>query len=129
MIESFMGKKETSTDELDAVGKALIPSYIGAFPRDAFPELKNNQCMIINEGDIKSGGWHWVAYYRKNNTNYFYDSFGRNKNMIKELRNKKVKSSDKDKEQNEDSEFNCGQRCLSWLICCEKFGPENALLI
>lgn len=34
------------------------------------------ECGIINLDDASGGGTHWVAYYKKANDVYYFDSFG-----------------------------------------------------
>lgn len=49
--------------------------------RNQLPEnVLVNECGIINLGSTKeystSRGTHWVAYYKKGNHKYYFDSFG-----------------------------------------------------
>ena len=61
----------------DSVKKLRIPSFRGVFVRDALPETPNkNECGILNLDDSSGNGTHWVLWYRKNNKNFYFDSYG-----------------------------------------------------
>lgn len=34
------------------------------------------ECAVINLDSMEGSGTHWVAYYKQNNTVYYFDSFG-----------------------------------------------------
>ena len=61
----------------DSVKKLRIHSFRGVFVRDALPETPNkNDCGILNLDDSSGNGTHWVLWYRKNNKNFYFDSYG-----------------------------------------------------
>lgn len=35
-----------------------------------------HECAVINLDFMEGSGTHWVAYYKTNNTVYYFDSFG-----------------------------------------------------
>jgi len=129
MIHRIIGKKATTNRELDKIGKFLFgDKYIAAFPYDRKPRLKNNQYCIVNTDSSKRKGMHWCAICRVNNTNYFYDSFGRYQSrLIPKLRGKYI-NSDLDVEQKK-IESDCGQRCMAWLCVVHLLGIDYAVLI
>jgi len=54
-----------------------IPSFRGVFVRDNLPRKPNkNECGILNLDDSSGSGTHWVAWYRKNKENVYFDSYG-----------------------------------------------------
>ena len=64
--------------EIIYVAKKLrIPSFRGVFVRDKLPEKpKKKECGILNLDDSRGNGTHWTAWYRKNDKNYYFDSYG-----------------------------------------------------
>ena len=67
----------TNLEIIDAVKKLHIPSFRGVFVRDALPRKPNkNECGILNLDDSTGNGTHWLLWFRKNNTNFYFDSYG-----------------------------------------------------
>jgi len=61
----------------DAVKKLKIPAFRGVFVRDNLPLKPNeNECGILNLDDTSGKGTHWVAWYRRNSKNFYFDSYG-----------------------------------------------------
>ena len=61
---------------LDAVKDLKIPNFRGVFLRDELPSKpKKNECGILNLADDPPGT-HWVAFFRNNNRNIYFDSYG-----------------------------------------------------
>jgi len=61
---------------IDAVEKLRIPRFRGVFVRDNLPyKSKKNECGILNLDDALGEGTHWVAWYRKNDKNFYFDSY------------------------------------------------------
>ena len=57
--------------------KLRIPSFRWVFVRDALPRTPNrNECGILNLDDSSGNGTYWVLWYRKNNTIFYFDSYG-----------------------------------------------------
>lgn len=45
--------------------------------REMLPEsVRDNECGILNLGDLYSQGTHWTCYVKNNNTKLYFDSFG-----------------------------------------------------
>jgi len=62
---------------LNAVKKLKIPHFRGVFVRDTLPvEPERMECEILNLDDTLGNGTHWVAWYRDNGKNYYFDSYG-----------------------------------------------------
>lgn len=124
-IISIMGNKGTITEQLNKYGSFFIDNYKGTFARDHIPNLNNGESSIINLDTSDKNGSHWIALYKYNNQLYFYDSFGR-PNLLPELNYKEAL--DYDAEQNIYMS-DCGQRCITWLLFFNLYGPKMALLI
>ena len=70
-------KPLTNVEITDSVKKLCIPSFRGVFIRDALPKKPNkNECGILNLDDSSGNGTHWVLWYRENDTNFYFDSYG-----------------------------------------------------
>ena len=71
-------KPLSNYDLIDAIKQLKIKHFRGVFLRDQLPSKpRKNECGIINLADSDdSRGTHWVCYYRKNNKNYYFDSYG-----------------------------------------------------
>jgi hypothetical protein len=128
------GKKTTYSDKLETVGRELFGvKFKGVFASDAIPRLSSLAPYCILNLD-KSGeqGSHWVALAKCEGGAMFYDSFGRDDTVIiKNLRfsgNGRIVSDTKDSEQ-KTTEFNCGARCIAWLLVFNDLGEEYAQLI
>ena len=133
-IERIMGKDtQTSNIELNAIGNRIFgKKYIGTFSSDKIPKLKKNQMCIANLDTSTQPGSHWVSLFcNEYGRCYFYDSFGRKATSFKNInkRNKILQEAqDYDAEQDYE-ESNCGQRCLSFLCCCEVMPMEDVMSI
>jgi len=116
-------------------------NFLGVFPQDVSPEMiarYPNCCLIINTSKSNEPGEHWIGVWvegtkakKGGNRVYYFDSFGRNPEKITPLFNKGLGGNiiyDDDKNQR-DCENNCGQRAISWLLCCCKYGVANAIKI
>ena len=134
-IEKMFGIKHTTySDDLDYIGKKILgDKFVGVFPSDKIPKLKNDTYCILNLDNSSEAGSHWIAIYKDNlNETYVYDSFGRsNKIIIPSLiksGNGKIKDTDRDIEQKL-KEVDCGARSLTWCIFCDNWGIDCAKLI
>jgi len=116
----------TSNYELDEYGYKLLKNYVGTYPSDKIPNLKNGECCIVNLDKSGMAGSHWTAIYHYKKNNYFYDSFGRRSITI--LNIETVEDPDYDAEQ-DINELNCGARSLSFLWCFENYGKDYAMTI
>ena len=134
LMESHIGKDETDTDQLNRMGFTYIPNFLGTYARDQIPKnIKPDQSIVLNEGKMSTGGWHWMAIYCMPNGQYlFYDSFGRGHKTVlrvNTLNGKKMIDADmKDREQIV-SENNCGCRALAFLLVASRHGHHLASLI
>lgn len=65
-------------NDLKTYAKRLKIKYFrNVFMRDNLPKKPyQNECAIVNLDSINGPGTHWVAYCKKNNHVYYYDSFG-----------------------------------------------------
>ena len=67
----------TNVELIDSAKKLRIPSFRGVFVRDDLPKKTNkNECGILNLDDSSGSGTHWVLWYRKNEENFYFDSYG-----------------------------------------------------
>lgn len=134
-LELLTEKHNNSTylNELTSIGKKLFgKKYKGTYARDDIKKIKLSDASpycIINNSYYITGGEHWTALckYPNKKSFLFYDSFGRSyKDLIPELKFLgKIKDTDRDVEQKK-TEYNCGQRCLSFLLVCDEFGMKTA---
>ncbi len=100
----LLGSDTTYLDDLNDVGKRLFGNkFVGVFPSDRIPRLKNNQYVILNLDKEGKSGSHWVAVVKHNNKSFLYDSFGRRASKIipslGQSRNGMVVNTELDKEQ------------------------------
>ena len=120
MIMDLIGSTTTDNIQLDNLGKALFGDlFVGVFKSDDKIVLKNNQMCIINTDN--KNGIHWVSLYKYKNKIYYYDSFFRSKEKLNESwKSKNWTNANKDVDQSM-NEFNCGSRCMAWLISFQKY--------
>ena len=128
IVYPLLGNKVTYSNDLHRVGKQLLgKDFIGVYPSDQIPMLKNKQCCILNLDKSDQSGSHWIAVYRVGKTNLTYDSFGRKSSkIIPSLKN--VVDADYDSEQMIEEE-DCGSRSIAFLLVCKYWRPELAKLI
>jgi len=70
-------KPLTNFDIEDTVKKIWIPGFRGMFTRDRLPRKKwKNECGIFTLNDSYGRGTHWVAWCKRNNKKYYFDSYG-----------------------------------------------------
>jgi len=61
----------------EAVEKLEISHFRGVYLRDTLPKRAlKNECGILNLDDSSGSGTHWVAWFKKDRTKYYFDSFG-----------------------------------------------------
>ena len=119
-LMDILGSSTTDNITLNKIGKYLLGNlFIGVFPSDEMPVLKENEMCIINTDNKK--GVHWVACYKYRNMIYCYDSFDRNVKTLSQFwsKNKNWVNANKDRDQSY-TEENCGSRCVAWLISINK---------
>jgi hypothetical protein len=95
-----------------------IKHFRGVFMRDTLPERPwINESAIVNLDSIQGPGTHWIAYCKKQNTVYYFDSFG-NLSPPLELINyfgNKIKIYYNYNNYQKFNTFICGQLCLIFL--------------
>lgn len=69
--------RETSNFDIDDILRN-VPNYHGTFSRDQLPvkDSKKIGSWVINMGDSKSGGTHWVCLFANKKCMLYIDSFG-----------------------------------------------------
>lgn len=54
-----------------------LSCFRGVFMRNDLPTQSFDcECAVVNLDDVNGSGTHWVAYYKKNQYVYYFDSFG-----------------------------------------------------
>lgn len=125
-IVNYIGyDTQTDTFTLQQAALQLLgpKRFVGVFPFDKLPSLKNGQSAILNTDPHDKPGEHWVAIYRKSKTQfYFFDSYGRDwRNVIPNLKYIKTIGLDNDVMSAQTvrqfglKEY-CGQMSLSFLV-------------
>ena len=131
IIERFKIPGTTYLTQLNDIGNTLFGrNYIGTFPADKEPKLHNRQMCIMNLDPTGLPGSHWIALAKDNDEILIYDSFGRpTKDIYKTTyKNQKYTATEDDAEQDE-SEENCGARCLAFLQVFKALGASAAINI
>ena len=102
-------------------------TFKGTYMQDSLKKYKPGY-YILNTDTSGNNGTHWVAMVVTPKTAYIFDSFGRDTDSLlpilkKNLNKQKLKiiETEKQAEQKGNSEI-CGHLCISWLLCCKKFG-------
>ena len=120
-IMDILGTDSTDNIELNKLGEYLFADiFVGVFPSNEMPALKNNQMCIVNTDD--KAGVHWIACYKYNGKTYVYDSFDRDVKTLSKYWKTKNNwvNANKDRDQAY-SENSCGQRSICWLISFQKY--------
>jgi hypothetical protein len=111
--------------------------FIGVYPADRIPKLTEKQpYAIANLDQAGMPGSHWISLCKHGKNIVVYDSFGRSSTkIIPDLLKSgtlppggKLVDTDRDPEQKV-SQYNCGQRAISWLILTDRWGIDFSLLI
>ena len=57
--------------------KIGFKNFCGVFLRDTLPKKpKRNECTIMNLDDPSGDGTHWVAWFKRGDKKWYFDSFG-----------------------------------------------------
>lgn len=134
IIEPLTGNNTTYQNDLLKIGKKLLgDKFKGVYPSDKIPKLnKKTPYAILNLDNSNETGSHWVAIVKKGKEIIFYDSFGREDTKIipnlKNSGNGKILNTDKDAEQ-KINEYDCGARCLSFLVFHNEWGDNYSMMI
>jgi hypothetical protein len=78
-ITGIVGRKETTSSQLDEYGKALMPGfYRGAFARGDHPPPDGTRHFLIVNGMTGPPGDHWHGIYREpGQPDLVYDSWSK----------------------------------------------------
>ena len=136
MINKF-GLVPMYDSQIKKFGKENIHNFGGVFPHDKFnPE--DNRCYVINTGNSKSDGYHWVGVVATDKHLYVFDTFRRDLdsifhdiNKFKEDRSIITPVRDRDPIQHDtfaDSNI-CGQLSLAWLLTVQHCGIRDSIKI
>ena len=76
--KNVLPNKPLSSFEIeDAVKKIGLKNFRGIFLRDTLPKKpKRNECAIVNLDDTSGDGTHWVAWFKRGDKKWYFDSFG-----------------------------------------------------
>jgi len=73
----FPNKPLSNFEIDDAVKKIGLKNFRGVFLRDTLPKKpKRNESAIMNLDDTSGNGTHWVAWFKRGNDKFYFDSFG-----------------------------------------------------
>jgi hypothetical protein len=134
LLKKF-GNRALYDHEIDRYGRANIKGFSGVYSHDRVPNKSGR--YIVNTGNHKSAGIHWVGLVRTSANDYAYDSFSRHiKKVIKKglggSGRSVVQSDVSDAEQNDSlatQQNICGHLSLAWLHVVADLGIGSALLI
>lgn len=122
-----MSNKGLSNFLLNRYTKKIIGcKFLGVYPCDAYPIkffLIKNCSIIFNLSPHYEKGSHFVAILKKNNSIFYFDSFGKtcsNKDIKNFLRKFNGNIYFNSKTIQHKNSFLCGFFCLAFLICCQK---------
>ena len=96
----------------DAAKKLKIPHFKGVFVRDELPSsAAKNECGILNLDDSSGNGTHWVAWFKRGDNKFYFDSFGLNppEELVKYLKSPVYYNSERIQP---DGQVFCGHLCL-----------------
>jgi hypothetical protein len=107
--------------QLEDLGKKLLgKSFLGVYPSDSIPEIKNTHCssIIFNLSKHTEPGSHYVAVLFKKNQIFYFDSYGkplRNYNIKKNLIKFKLPMYYHDRSIQDNDSIFCGFYALAYL--------------
>lgn len=109
---------------MNIIGHSIFGNYyLGTYPSDLIidPE-KHGECSIVNIDSSRGKGIHWLAIYNDCGDTYVFDTYNRDyKTLSPYFKNKKwIQPEHEIFESVYGSD--CGQQCLSFLVCVKKFG-------
>lgn len=129
-----LGNRALYDSTIISYAKKHINRFGGVYPSNQVPNKSGK--YIVNTGNDKSSGIHWIALIRTKSNDYVFDSFARpTKNILKTYNGngRKLKESDrKDIEQddsNPSQENICGQLSIAWLLAHQDLGLRKVMLI
>jgi len=73
----ILPNKPLSNFEIEDATKNIgLKNFRGVFLRDTLPKKpKRNECAIMNLDDTSGDGTHWVAWFKRGNDKFYFDSF------------------------------------------------------
>ena len=100
--------------------------YLGTYAKDEIPMLadamakRKRGAMVINMGDIDTGGTHWVAILMYPKMTIYFDSFGCEppKQVLAFMQQRKVLSFYCDRQLQDLSSSSCGWFCIFMIEQC-----------
>ena len=76
MLEKLPYKTTSEHDLINYARKLNIPYFVGVMMRDELPSYPRlNECGILNLENHLQQGSHWICWYKKGKTRYYFDSF------------------------------------------------------
>jgi len=123
-VHRRLGHGETDNTQLQDMGVELFgDDFRGVFAADDLPPQEGySYCWIMNVDDRKDGGSHWIGCYTQTprSVPLVFDSFARDLNSLMGSKFRGVPT-ENDIDQKE-SQSDCGQRSLAFLMVCHKHG-------
>ena len=126
--EVFQTSGSTNLSQINVLCEYLFDKdYIGTYTADNIPkDIENNNMFIANtisNNENKNG--HWVAFVKKDDKLYCYDSFGRNPHLIfPHLKNVEIINANRTGQDQATTQENCSSYAISFLISFYKYGEE-----
>jgi hypothetical protein len=108
-------KPLSNFDLQDAAKKIKIPRFRGVFVRDILPrKARKQECGILNLDGSSGNGTHWVAWEKRDDAKYYFDSYGIQPplELIRYLKSPILYNSERIQP---DGEVFCGHLCLHVL--------------
>lgn len=85
--------------------------------RDKLPKKPRiKECGIVNLDSHKGPGTHWVAYFKNNEKNEYFDSYGNLQPPLEILQYLGANINYNYKRKQKFNSFNCGHLCLKYLL-------------
>ena len=126
--ELFQTSGPTDNLQINELCEYLFDNdYIGTYTADNIPkDIENGNMFIANtntSNEYKNG--HWVAFVKKDDKLYCYDSFGRNPHLIfPHLKNVEIINANRTGQDQATTEQNCSSYAISFLISFYNNGEE-----
>lgn len=126
LIKNILNDDTTFDYQLEKVGKKLFKHrFIGVFPCDRLPNIKNREMYIANLDSSDKKGSHWIAVYKYKKL-YVFDSFGRSSKKIFPSVfgiNENIQDTEYDAEQKKNKN-DCGLHSMTALYMFDNFDPS-----
>lgn len=100
-----------------------IPYFRGVYMKDELPKYPNNlESGIINLANSTSKGTHWIAYFKRGLSSYYFDSFGNLKPPLEVVRYLGKNINYNYNRYQKFGTVNCGHLCLEFLSVITRSG-------